>query len=75
MLVIKVELHRAKTGEIVELSRMTIANVGGTDFAGDYKVWLAKPTGESPDGVVIGHRRSSPVWSLVYKALRATGFT
>ena len=78
MLVIRVELHSARTGVVTEIGKMLIANVGGTETAGDYEVKLlrkgeikgwfdAKPVRTAR---VIGHRRlAEPVWRLVQKAL------
>lgn len=44
MLVVKVELHSAITGETTEIARMIIHNEGGTKSSGDYGVrcfwWL-----------------------------------
>ena len=42
MLVIKVELHSANTGKVTELGRMAIANVGGTNTRGDYRVHVCR---------------------------------
>ena len=36
MIVVKVELHSAITGQISELARMHICNIGGTATKGDY---------------------------------------
>lgn len=38
MLVVRVELHSAVTGNVTEIGRMVIANVGGTQQVGDYRV-------------------------------------
>lgn len=38
MLVVRVELHSAVTGNVTEIGRMVIANVGGTQQVRDYKV-------------------------------------
>lgn len=37
MLVVRVELHSAITGEKSELARMVIDNIGGTTHKGDYR--------------------------------------
>jgi hypothetical protein len=42
MLVVKIELHSANTGEVKEIGRMHISNVGGTNDRGDYKVDVLK---------------------------------
>lgn len=36
MLVLKLELHSARTGEVKEIGRTIIANVGGTTERGNY---------------------------------------
>jgi hypothetical protein len=36
VIVVKVELHSAITGEVTEIGRMLIANTGGTKKRGDY---------------------------------------
>lgn len=70
MLVVTVELW--PSGEALEakvLSRMFIANVGGTVEFGDYKVDVS---GFS-SAAVKKHARKLNVWSLVDKAIRAVG--
>ncbi len=88
MIVVKVELHNANTGEISEIGRAIIANVGGTDELGDYRVCLGgrrrrddaannKLLWDEPcyEGRVEQHERLRlQVWSLVCKALAACGF-
>lgn len=82
MLVVKVELHSAITGEVTELGRMIIANDGSGDGqTGNYTVRLGRK-GQTDDrqvytkpqrtGEVKGHRRLAlSVWNLVGKALHA----
>lgn len=82
MLVVKIELHSARTGEVKEIGRTIIANTGGTEERGDYvvkvgrgrrnndftnnRVW-AMPVRE---GEVVGYPRLSyNVWRLVIRAL------
>lgn len=80
MLVVKIELHSARTGEKKTLGKMIIANVGGTRERGDYrvavghkrnaddlrKIW-SKPIRE---GEVKSYPRMSyNVWRLVARAL------
>lgn len=87
MIVVKVELWSAITGQRTELARMTICNVGGTHRRGDYEV--ATMTGRNQDalhaamvkrrhtrtGVVKGHARlTEHVWNLVAKGLTAMGY-
>ena len=38
MIVVRIELHIARTGRVKEIGRMLIANVGGSDKRGDYQV-------------------------------------
>ena len=47
MLVLKLELHSARTGEITEIGRTIIANVGGSSELGNY---LCKVARKQPDG-------------------------
>ena len=42
MLVIKIELHSANTGQVTELGRMLIANEGGDAKLGDYSVHVLR---------------------------------
>lgn len=84
MIVVKVELHSARTGEISELGRMIIANDGtGTGKRGNYNVKVGrkgqtdrelwhKPqrTGEVKDYP----RLSLNIWHLVVRALLAAGY-
>lgn len=83
MLVVKVELHNANTGEVSEIGRAVIANDDtGTSRAGNYDVKQrdGEPSNAAiwtqPDreGRVEGHPRAEPVWSLVAKALKSVGF-
>lgn len=85
MLVIKIELHSAITGEVSEIGRMIIANDGKGDYdVGHYDVRVARK-GVSDNvkvyhapqrkGRVENHRRNSnSVWVLVAKALASVGF-
>lgn len=80
MIVVRVELHSARTGAVTELARMDIANIGGTRNSGDYAVQanrgrdreaLSKRIAQR-EGQVLGHPRlSQHVWYLVAKALKA----
>lgn len=80
MIVVKVELHSAITGQIKLLGAMIIDNVGGTAQRGDYRVRVGKKshaanlrkimsapqrTGEVRDYP----RLSYNVWRLVSRAL------
>lgn len=84
MLVVKVELHNANTGEVSEIGRVVIANDDtGTLRTGNYDVKqrdgepnnAAIWTQPDREGRVEGHSRlTEPVWSLVAKALKSVGF-
>jgi hypothetical protein len=84
MLVVKVELHSAVTGNKTEIARMMIDNIGGDLKSGDYRCRTYR--GRSAlrleramrwgdvvrEGKVLGHRRLAlHVWHLVAKALTA----
>lgn len=87
MIVVRVELWSAITGQKTELARMTICNVGGTQSLGDYAV--ATMTGRNHDALTASmvkrrHTRSGSVtgrprltehvWNLVAKGLTAMGY-
>lgn len=84
MLVIKIELHSAVTGQATELGHMTITNMGSVTHAtkgkrGDYYVQVlrrgSKKRRVQRAGVVRSHpRMSKSVWNLVRKALEAVKF-
>lgn len=85
MLVVKVELWSAVTGEREELSRMYIANKGdsGVPKRGNYKVavcrkgvktcpWYEDAPAAVREGEVLDYPRLSySVWRLVTKALKS----
>lgn len=84
MIVIRVELHSAKTGNVTEIGTMLLANDGTSDdpAVGNYDVWLG---GKAHKGRkfairkkplrtarVEGYRRKSNViWKLVKRAVEA----
>lgn len=83
MIVVRFELHSAIDGEVSELARMNICNIGGTKHHGDYQVETLR--GRSTEqlnrqiiqrqATVTGHPRlSKHVWHLVAKALIAMGY-
>lgn len=84
MLVVRVELWSAITGQKTELARMVVANSGdGTASIGNYDVTVYRGrSAEALDrkmtqhsGRVIGHSRLPlHVWHLVAKALAAVGY-
>lgn len=83
MIIVRVELHSAITGNTTELARMDLCNIGGTRNSGDYDVKvmrgrdrekLSKRTAQR-EGRVLGHPRlSQHVWHLVAKALKACNY-
>jgi hypothetical protein len=90
MIVIRVELWSAITGQKTELARMVIDNIGGTSTLGNYRVRtlrgrcaaaldrsMAKiaTTGTQREGRVISYPRERVhVWNLVAKALTTIGY-
>lgn len=83
MIVVRVELHSAITGQVTELARMHISNEGGTATKGDYgvetlrgrdKAALDKRRVQRSGKVTNYPRLSIHVWHLVARALIATGY-
>ncbi|WP_033965647.1 MULTISPECIES: hypothetical protein [unclassified Sphingomonas] len=87
MIVIRVELWSAITGEKSEIARMTIDNIGGTVQRGDYRARTMRGRSLEAlhkamlsntiqrEGKVFGHERLRlHVWNLVAKALTAMGY-
>lgn len=87
MIVVRVELHSAITGEVTELGRAVIDNIGGSKDVGNYRcrtlrgrtrqslddAWLRRTFKRT--GEIVGHRRLQlHVWHLVAKALKAMGY-
>lgn len=69
MLVVKVELHSARTGDVSTIAQMEIVNDGsGGVGVGNYDVGIGTLVGR-----VLGYPRISgiPVWCLVELAIRA----
>ena len=84
MIVVRVELWSAVTGDVTEIARMTIDNIGGTQQSGDYRVRTMRGRSAealqkamlagtiSREAQVLSHPRlRDHVWSLVAKALIA----
>jgi hypothetical protein len=78
MLVVRVELHSARTGLVTEIARMKIANVGGTETRGDYEftTYMGREVASLDDerqariGKIENYpRKSLHVWNLVARAL------
>lgn len=80
MIIIRVEVHSAKTGEITEIARMKVVNTGTSKSLklGDYEGYVfRKPTFSHRvrKGSVKGHRRQDlPVWNLIGKMLKSMGY-
>lgn len=83
MIVVRVELHSAITGQVTELARAHISNVGGTDTRRDYEVVTLRGRDTRAldrrevqrRGKVIGHASLAlHVWHLVAKALTGIGY-
>lgn len=90
MIVVRVELHSAVTGDRTELARMVIDNIGGTIQRGDYRCRTLRGRsaealeramhrmhsgGTQREGRVLGHARlREHVWNLVAKALQGMSY-
>lgn len=87
MIVNRVELWSAITGDVSELARMTIDNVGGTTQLGDYRTRTYRGRSTEAlhnamlaetvqrEGKVLRHPRlREHVWNLVAKALSGMGY-
>ncbi|MPT48016.1 MAG: hypothetical protein E2598_06295 [Sphingobium sp.] len=83
MIVIRVELWSAITGEKIEIARMNISNTGGTENIGNYacETLRGRSTADlnrrivQRKGRVLSHPRlSQHVWHLVAKALTGMGY-
>lgn len=90
MIVIRVELWSAVSGQKSELARMVIDNIGGTNHLGDYRCRTLRgrceealdralltmaTTGTQREGRITGHPRlREHVWNLVAKALTGMGY-
>lgn len=90
MIVVRVELWSAITGDKTELARMVIDNIGGDQKRGDYRCRSLRGRsadaldkamrkinagGVQREGQVWGHPRlREHVWNLVAKALSGLGY-
>lgn len=78
MILVKIELHSARTGKVTELGRMQICNDGTSDSPkrGDYEVSLFRKgstTKVQRKGLVHDYPRLSyTIWELVRRALECT---
>lgn len=78
MIVVKVELHSARTGKVEELGRMVISNDGGSQTASrsDYTARVCrKGSTDFMKPLRTGHVKDWPrlsynVWRLVLRSLR-----
>lgn len=84
MIIVRVELHSAITGQVTEIARAAICNVGGTAERGDYKceTYRGRDTAALNErrcqrvGNVKDHARQRlHVWYLVARALAAMGYS
>ena len=78
MIVVRVELHSAITGEKTELARMIVDNVGGNKTSGNYRCRTLRGRSSAVldrrevqrEGKVIGFPRlSQHIWNLVASSL------
>jgi hypothetical protein len=83
MILIRIELHSARTGKVTEIGRMKIVNDGGTDDRGNYRATtLTGRTRAQLDrgnwtraGAVLDYpRKAVHVWHLVARALIAMNY-
>jgi hypothetical protein len=78
MIVVKIELHSAQTGEITEIGRMHLSNTGGLkgDKRGSYTIEVFKRGSNKHvqrHGLVTNFpKKSYSIWRLVLRALRNT---
>lgn len=87
MIIVSVQLLSAVNGEVTELARMTIDNIGGSVQRGDYRARTLR--GRSTEALhkamidgtvqrevkVLSHQRLRlHVWNLVAKALTGMGY-
>lgn len=83
MIIVRVELHSAITGQVTELARAHISNIGGTETIRDYETCTLRGRDTAAldrrqvqrTGKVIGHASLAlHVWHLVAKALTGMGY-
>lgn len=74
MIIIKVELHSARTGKVTEIASAKIVNDGtGTKTRGNYKAWFwgaKKRQMRSEVEVTNWPRNAKHVWTLVAECLK-----
>jgi hypothetical protein len=84
VIVVRIELWSAVTGQVTELARMQISNDGtgsdthgsydGVTFRGRSKDALDKGTASKRGRVANFPRRSAHVWNLVARMLKTMGY-
>jgi hypothetical protein len=87
MIVVRVELHSAITGQVTELARMNICNEGGTNDVAQYGGYVARGRDKAAldrsvqarswqhTGTLTDwHRHRHHVWNLVLSMLLACGY-
>jgi hypothetical protein len=83
MIIVRVELHSAIDGQVTELARMHICNIGGTNTIRDYEAVTLRGRDRAAldraqpqrRGKVLGHASLAlHVWHLVAKALAGMGY-
>lgn len=83
MIIVRVELHSARTGRKTELARMEIANRSGTGKLRDYEARtlrgrsteaLNKKTTQRSTEITQHASLSKHVWTLITKALVQMGY-
>lgn len=79
MIVIRVELHSARTGKIKEIARARISRIYSRDtLAHDYEaIILRAPTFKlhTRSAIVVKHKAlDHPVWTLICSALNLMGY-
>lgn len=81
MIVVKIELHSAVTGQITEIGRAIVCNVGGTQRRGDYRVAVARRGVTDNRQILVSPQRAGEVknyprlaynvWRLIARAVLA----
>lgn len=83
MIIVRVELHSAITGQVTELARAHISNIGGTNESRDYecvtlrgrsKATLDRHVPQRTGKVLAYPSLREHVWNLVAKALTGMGY-
>lgn len=83
MIIVRVELHSARTGQVTELARMHVCNEGGSEQLRDYGVYVFRGRDKAALDRGTVHRKAQfgqfpslrlHVWNLVLCALVAAGY-